>query len=658
MWVGASASVLLALVVTGFGGGGAALVALVLWLGWVRTSSLGREPAPQRRPNPVSFVCVVAVVLAATALRWPIASHDVDHYVGPDEGEVVENVLEMIRTGDFNQRHRGYPGLHFYLQMLPARARLAATGLSISEHPRSEFYLAARRMTLVAGALVSVVVFLAGRRFLSSSSAVLASTLVALSPLVFRESAVVNPDLMLSLFVSLSLLSSLRLVEHRDKWSFVLAGATIGLASAIKYTGALTVAPFLVATVVGGAGWRDSRKAVAALLVASLAFLVSSPYTVLNLTGFVEGLSMHVGYYRAADLNAPLELTRQLATRGVFWVASLLAAGAAVRAMTVLAPHRLVVLAYPVAYWLLFGWFDRAFPRHALVLIPMVALLAADGFSLLLGRTPLRFRRVAAAAFVVVMLVGPARATLELAQRVRRPTPAARALVWARDTLPAGSRVLEDQFTPRLDPEVFQVHRLRVEEKKFVGNYDWVFRSGYPPGLSTDGLREAARFERSDGLGDAIVVYQVPERSMLMQERLGPTENELVIGAGELPYFGSGWHPPSGGAYETSRFSSGGRSEIFFKTGVALEAPLTVEMRVQGLTPARSLAVALNDHAVAELDIGGAGSEPVIVRFTIPRNTLDTGLNRLVISYGELVRLDRRHRETSIRLFSVRLSKS
>ena len=41
----------------------------------------------------------------------------------------------------------------------------------------------------------------------------LAASLVALSPLAFRESAVVNPDLMLSLFVSVAILLSLRLLS-------------------------------------------------------------------------------------------------------------------------------------------------------------------------------------------------------------------------------------------------------------------------------------------------------------------------------------------------------------------------------------------------------------------------------------------------------------
>ena len=72
-------------------------------------------------------------------------------------------------------------------------------------------------------------------------------------------------------------------------------------------------------------------------------------------------------------------------------------------------------------------------------------------------------------------LAAPAYATLDVAARARRATPAENAASWAAQKLEAGSRVLQDQFTPSLDPERFRVYRLRVEEKRFVGNYDYVF---------------------------------------------------------------------------------------------------------------------------------------------------------------------------------------
>jgi len=653
--IGLAAALLLSFLAAPLGPVGS-VVALAIWLAGLLFFPGGRSvpsPAPAHAGSFRVAVVAGAVVVAALGLRWPIAAHDVEHYIGPDEGEVVENVLEMIKTGDFNPRHPGYPGLHFYIQMIPARAHLAATGQSVAKLPRSDFYLLARRLTLVAGLLAAALVYGMGRVWLTSWAALLAASLVASSPLAFRESAVVNPDLVLMLFVAASLWLSLRLLEDRSLTAFVLAGASVGLASAIKYTGAFTLAPFLVAWVLGSEARRHVVKAAAGVAVSGLSFLVASPYTVLNLPAFVRGLTMHVDYYRAASMNAPLALSRQVATRGVGALGAATAFGATVRALVVADRRLLVVVAFPLSYLFVFSFFDRAFARHALALLPAVALLAADGVE----RVESRWRLLGLALGAGV-LVAPLVGSIDLWSRAHRASPADEAAVWAESRFPPGSRVLEDQFTPRLDPDRFRVHRMRVEERIFVGNYDWVLRSGYPPGLRTRGLREVARFDNDDALGDRIVVYQVPERASLMPVSFGEDESQVWIRAGELPFFGEGWYPPRGGAFETHRLSKGVDSELFFVlredvAAAGLDAELVLGAAI-GDGPSL-VTPALNGRALKPFACAG---ERRAYSVRLPREALRGGLNRLVLRYDHTRRLDRRHPDTAVRLYRVRLSRT
>ncbi len=593
-----------------------------------------------------------AVVVFAFALRWPIASHDVEHYAGPDEGEVVENVLEMLRMGDFDHRHPGYPGLHFYLQMLPAQAHLAAASKTIPELPRSGFYLGARRLTLMAGVLAAGVVFWIGCQWLSSFSAALATSLVALSPLAFRESGVVNPDLMLMLFVVVSLGLSLRLLESRSWLSYGLAGVSVGLASAVKYTGVFALVPFLLAWLFGSSPRRDTSKWILGLVLSGIAFVVTSPYTLLNVSAFVRGVSMHMGYYQAAQLNAPFELTRQLATRGVGVVAAIAAVLAAARALSAVDKRLLVLMGYPLTYWFVFSFFDRAFPRHALVLLPVVALLAADTFERVARRAPQTSRLGARVALGLVFVAGPLLGSIDLWRRAHRETPAEAARSWATSNFPPGSRVLQDEHTPRLDPENYHVHRIRVEEKQFVGNYDWVLYSGYPPGLRTGGLREVARFENENALGDLIIAYQVPGRESLMPRTFRRNRRAAVIGAGELPFFGSGWYPPTSGAFETSRLSQGDTSEIFF----VLDEPtdLDAELMLGAAATEGVVTLTLNEQELGELAYEGERETHSV---TMAAESLKAGLNRLVLSYDATQRLSRRHQDTAIRLYRLELSR-
>ena len=588
------------------------------------------------------------VLLIALLVRWPIASHDVEHYIGPDEGEVVENVLEMVKTGDFDPRHPGYPGLHFYLQRIPVELRLLVDGRSVAEIPRAELYLGARRITLAAGVATAAVVFACGLLFLSSWGAGLAAALTALSPLAFRESAVVNPDLMLGLFAALALLAALRLQESPAPRRYLLAGIAVGLATAVKYTGAFGVVPYAMAAMLAHEPGRSRRWALAGLGAALAAFAIASPYTFVNLLESARGLERHVGYYRASHMNAALEVLGSLATRGVGLVGALLAVFGAAAALWTREPRRLVVLGYPAVYLLAFAFFDRAYPRHALPLLPAAALLTASLVSRIGGR--------ARWALALVVLAGPAFGSLDLWIRTGRPSPADRALAWALSAIPEGSRVLQDEWTPQLDPERFRVHRLRVEEQVFAGNFDWVFYSGYPPGIDVSRLREVRRFPTDDALGAAISVHQVPDRAVLMGTTLPEGRASVELGAGELPYFGEGFDPPRPGAYGTERPSRGESSEIFFVLPVASEPPdLEMELSLAAAASSVEVAVELNGRPAGVVSV--EGMEPETKAMRVRAELLRGGLNRLVLRYGETVRLSRRHREAAVRFYRMRLTR-
>ncbi|HSF16110.1 MAG TPA: glycosyltransferase family 39 protein [Vicinamibacteria bacterium] len=619
--------------------------------------SRSQRPSEAAARSPLELFGIVAILLLSLVLRWPIASLDVEHYLGPDEGEVVENVLEMIKTGDWDHRHRGYPGLHFYLQILPAKAHLWwSEGAEIPELDRWEFYLAARRFSLLLGWLTAAVVFLTARSQVSPFAAFLASALVALSPLALRESAVVNPDLVLGFFVALSLYAVLRLTRSPTCVSFLFAGVTCGLSTAIKYTGGLTLFPLLVAWLTGTERTRHVKKVVFALIAGFVTFALTSPYTFLKIPEFLGGLGRHFGYYRADDMNAPLELTRLLLTRGLGPVAVLAALGLGIGALARCDSRGLILLSYPVATLFVFSFFERAFPRHALPLLPSMALLGAaaapwvaERLAVVSRSTPPRL------AFVALIYLAPSvSGSVALAVASQKPTPAERASQWVTANLPVGSRVLEDQFTPRLDPSRYRVHRLRVEEKRFVGNFDWVLVSGYPPGLHVDGLRQVAEFETGEGLGAGIRVFQVGDRESLM-----PITNleggSSLIRAGDLMYFGEGWHPPEPGAFATSRVSQGESSEIFFRLGPpplgSLVGLITMCQAVAG--ESFPVQVELSGSAIAKVELDT--TEPRSYELEIPASRLEAGLNRLLFRYARTARLNRRYSDTGLRFFSLRL---
>lgn len=593
-----------------------------------------------------------------------MASLDIQHYVGADDGEIVENVLEMMRTGYFHQRHPGYPGLLFYLHMVPAGvhwglAVVRGEGDSLRELPREGFYRIARETSLLAGWAAAVLLYFVGRRFLSPWGSAWAASLLAFSPLLFRLSRDVSPDLMLMLFVVPALGLIFRALEEPSLRGFVVAGVGVGLSTAIKYTGAFTVFPFVAA------GWLNRhgtiRFLLSGLLAAGAAFTLASPYTWIDLPRTVRGLTMHVGYYQAADRQAAFELLRVLATSGLGVLGAVAAGLGVVMFVVRREPYGLVLVALPVPYLLVFSFFGRAYPRHAAILLPVLALSAAA--TLELAHRRFGRRRAVTLGLAGLVLAPLIVESVTLSVAAGRPTPADRAAEWIRLNLPAGSRILEDQFTPRLDAERYRVHRLRVEESVFAGNYDWVVHSGYPPGLPLGGLRPVMRFGADGGLGRTITIYEVPARETLMPVTLSADARRAVLGAGELPFFGAGWSRAVPGAFGTSRLSSGDASEIFFviNTGDenagewprALTAHLRAGAAFSETTPV-AVSVELNGREVARFELQG-GDRPREYVFELPAVTLRGGLNRLVLRYAATMRLDRRHPRTALRMFRLLL---
>jgi len=130
----------------------------------------------------------------------------------------------------------------------------------------------------------------------------------------------------------------------------------------------------------------------------------------------------------------------------------------------------------------------------------------------------------------------------------------------------------------------------------------------------------------------------------------------VEIGAGELPYFGEGFDPPRPGAYGTERLSRGESSELFFVLPVgAPPSDLAIELSMAAAAGAVDAAVELNDRPAGVVLV--EGPTPEVLGVTVKAELLREGLNRLVLRYGETVRLSRRHREAAVRFYGMRLTR-
>lgn len=339
---------------------------------------------------------------SAALLRFWALGHGVPFGIGVDEPEVMDRAVRMMKTGDFNPHFYDYPAFYIYVQAAVAAVRFVMGAIrgqwsALSQASTEDFYLWGRAVTAALGTASVWLLYRAGLRW-DRTTAVLGAALLAVMPLHVRESHYVLTDVPMTCFVTLTLVLSLRAYERRDIWSFILAGAAVGIAGATKYPGILgIVLPVLAG--IGAPRGRHSRSALigASFAAALAAFLLAAPYSLLDLPNFLNGFA-----YLSSQYRTPLARTEPVSVialknlrNGLDWrgtwplaalpigIGSLLAVGGVllgILRMTAGRPARTpwaLATVFPVLYFWFVARQNIHFARYLLPVVPFLSLLTA-----------------------------------------------------------------------------------------------------------------------------------------------------------------------------------------------------------------------------------------------------------------------------------------
>jgi 4-amino-4-deoxy-L-arabinose transferase-like glycosyltransferase len=413
-----------------------------------------REASDMRK----STLSLAAILAVAAILRFHGLGTGIPFAVSVDEPEIVDRAVAMMRTGDFNPRFYDYPGLYIYLQLAVSVVRFIAGAIggewqSLNQVTSADFFVWGRGLTAAIGTVTVLLVYLAGLRW-GTRTALLAAGFMAVIPLHVRESHFVLTDVPVTAFVALTLVLSLRAHEQPRAAAFALAGVAAGLGAATKYPGLLALSLPLVAVWMTPAA-RPSRiaGALAALGAAAAAFLVASPYTVLDLPGFLDGFGRLMGSYTGAEPpQAPWLTYAKHLRNAVQWPAFILVLAGVVLAMVraVRGTGRVrwaLAGTFPVLYFWFVSQQSLVYARYLLPVMPFVCLLAAaavvSGVSLLRRFSiPRKLRTALIVALTVALLLPATVASISFNQRIARQGTLAQAYQWIGANVSPGSMVV------------------------------------------------------------------------------------------------------------------------------------------------------------------------------------------------------------------------
>ncbi len=375
---------------------------------------------------------MLGILAGGLGLRCWSIGNGIPHTVGVDEPEILRRVVLMMKSGDLNPHFFDYGGLIIYFHLAVASARFATGALagdpafaSLDRVWDGDFYLWARYATALAGTMLIYVVYRTGLRW-GERAALIAAFIVAIQPNLVREAHFALTDTPLALLVAWALLLSLLASETgRPAW-FLAAGVAAGLATAVKYNGAIALVMPLAAAATAPPVRIRTLAVLASLAGAAGAFVAAAPYSVLDLPHFLGGFA-----HLAASYNQPRDPSRVAGlyvtylrngfgfgppgwSRLIGWIALLLSlAGFVLLAAQIAAsrqrrPAALAILTFSASYFWMISHQSLVYARYALPLLPMLGLavgvtVARIGQVRDAARAPLRARLALAAALVVIV---------------------------------------------------------------------------------------------------------------------------------------------------------------------------------------------------------------------------------------------------------------
>jgi 4-amino-4-deoxy-L-arabinose transferase-like glycosyltransferase len=463
----------------------------------------------------------------------------------PDEHALVERAAAILWTGNWDLERFNYPPLYAYLQT-GAYALYFLYGVTqdlwryVPTFVVPNYYHVGRLLTAFFGTLTVLVVYLAGRQIHGRRTGLVAAALLGVSYLHVVHSHYTTFDVMVGFWVALAyLFSDLIRTRHQTRWYF-LAGLCAGLAGATKYNGAVAIVMPLLAHVLathwGEWGWLSSGLFVT-LGGFALGFFGGNPFALGNLPEFLNDLAA-VLYHYGTQHPGFEGIGNWRWYPGVF-LTSADAAGVVVGVIGLVAllirewRKGLLLIAFPILYYLMISRFVVRFERNLVPLLPFLAL--GGGWLLDAGADWLsrRFKRGArlshglVALGTILLIALPLAASISFDWILSQTDFREKAGQWVMENVQKGSKIAIEHYSIPFDYDQYHVEDVvRITDH----DLDWYRKEGYDVLIISDGVWDVLR-SQPQFYADTVAAYdELVSNSTLLAEFIPRPPGIVVAG--------------------------------------------------------------------------------------------------------------------------------
>lgn len=418
------------------------------------------------------LVIVMAFILRCKGIwfGYPLTVH-------PDEPLVANAALNMVRTGDLNPHVFLYPTLFIYLQaMLYAIIAFwerVVSSIPISAIPEIDFYISGRVLNVVLSTTTIYITYEIGKKLFNAWVGLIAVCFISVSYLHTINSFYITVDSSVALWSLLSALMAVMVYTKGNKCRYYLAGGIFaGFAISSKYSAFPSVLPMIIAHLFQARENRHyiSKNIIVGLLAVPAAFLIASPYALLDYKTFFEGIifqkNAYTGGFKGAESSTSTSFIPyfdNLLTEGYGVIPTVLAL-AGICLLTIKDYWKaLLLFSVPLVLFLFFGAYKVFFPRNIVAVIPFLSLFS--GFCIFTiiewgQRRLINFVKPAwqagmlflcSVVLVVMSIYGQALSTASEVRYMTLPDTRWIAVQWIKKNLPAGIRIGREHYTPPIE---------------------------------------------------------------------------------------------------------------------------------------------------------------------------------------------------------------
>ena len=331
-----------------------------------------------------SKIILCFILLSGFLLRLGGLNFGLPLITHADEPIIVNHAL-AYGLGDFNPHFFNIPPLVSYLLFIIYGLIFVVgkmLGFFVTKADYLEkflleptfWYITGRFLIGVCLGTVSVyALYKLTKEFLEEKMALLAALFFAVSYIHILHSHYIYTDIPLTLSIILAAIFSLKLYKNPSFKNYIIAGFLVGLSCAVKYNGLIS-AVFVVFAHFLSSNRRSIIRPALSIISCVSAFFIFNPFAFFDLSFFKKeileqsgaegavGWWYHLKYSLAQGLGWPMVTFGLL---GAVWVSFKER------------KKSLVLLSFPVLFFISLGIFSQKHERYVLPLVPFVCIYAA-----------------------------------------------------------------------------------------------------------------------------------------------------------------------------------------------------------------------------------------------------------------------------------------